>query len=624
MYWFYFGIVTVKANWPVNYHSRNPNVCETYMNGIWSINERCMCALNQTLDPTWFRCSSSWNRVIVLQETNQTLSYLETGYPALTNATRTCYNISQIPNQEVVCHWSTPTIGAMVWSLNTSVTFDTIDFYCLSTKGTMRNTYGYHPLDYYCITNYSLYCNTDTTLSSYNETCVCKEGWTGDRCTIPLQPLTVLQLWYQGQFLLNTSIYNTSRLCESDTDCIAVTEKCYQSLLSSLNKFCYCAPGAYPTSGANAGCSFRPTKMIAGVWFNYSFVDIHYLMNDDPLMVWYTWPEDGSIRMAYNVYPPNDTYARINITHLHAVLLSSVPVEENISYPYQNCSGHGSFDTTTGECLCDTRWLGPSCDVYDLICAQDLCNDNGLCFKNLTCQCVSPTSVGSYLANISSTSSNTLEGYGLNCSFTPEECRSARCSNHGSCGLDPYQKCDCDAWYAGYDCSIPTCTHPDEDVWTFSSQTCVCGNIDRYYGLHCELSYCNGHGERSERDHRCICDASWTGSSCEISLCDERLNATTCSSCTGSRILTDAQDACVLPCINGGTYDGLTQTCVCPKWTTGSFCEVSYIAVPTMESPTSVVAILFAFFILLIVLVALLLFVRMLIMGLNQQAHKKR
>ncbi|XP_041955943.1 tenascin-N isoform X6 [Alosa sapidissima] len=121
-----------------------------------------------------------------------------------------------------------------------------------------------------------------------------------------------------------------------------------------------------------------------------------------------------------------------------------------------SCSGHGTFQHDTCNCLCNPGWQGPDCSVST--CPDD-CNDNGRCVDG---RCVCHAGYG-----------------GDDCSqlLCPDNC-----NDKGHC-VDG--KCVCFSHFTGEDCSVQRC-----------------------------LNDCVGNGRCV--DGRCICDEGFFGDDCSM------------------------------------------------------------------------------------------------------------
>ncbi len=96
-----------------------------------------------------------------------------------------------------------------------------------------------------------------------------------------------------------------------------------------------------------------------------------------------------------------------------------------------DCSGHGTCDTTTGKCACDAGYDPPACTKAPIQCPSD-CSGHGTC-DTTTGKCTCGT------------------GYNPPACTAPGQCPS-NCSGHGTCDTTT-GTCTCDTGYSGTDCS---------------------------------------------------------------------------------------------------------------------------------------------------------------------------
>lgn len=175
------------------------------------------------------------------------------------------------------------------------------------------------------------------------------------------------------------------------------------------------------------------------------------------------------------------------------------------------CSGHGTYNTSTLLCECNTGYVGYDCQFY---CDDaSTCDGNGVCNDQGQCEC-NPGFVGTHCES---------------------QChRDVDCNSHGECSTCGY--CICDPCYSGPDCSIE-CSGFGSCV----ANQCVCD--DCHLGVLCE-SECNYHGTCDPVNANCTCDANWGDAKCTRKGCPGAdLN------CNGNGICNSGTSECF--CNNG-------------------------------------------------------------------------
>ncbi|KAI9544754.1 hypothetical protein NQZ68_001632 [Dissostichus eleginoides] len=121
-----------------------------------------------------------------------------------------------------------------------------------------------------------------------------------------------------------------------------------------------------------------------------------------------------------------------------------------------SCSGHGTYQPETCNCLCNPGWEGSDCSVSS---CPDECNDNGRCVDG-KCVC--------------------LQGYtGEDCSqlICPDDC-----NDKGQC-VDG--KCVCFPHFTGEDCSVQKCPNDCIGNGQCVDGQCICE--EGFYGEDCSL-----------------------------------------------------------------------------------------------------------------------------------------
>uniref|UniRef100_A0A8C2FVU6 Teneurin-3 n=1 Tax=Cyprinus carpio TaxID=7962 RepID=A0A8C2FVU6_CYPCA len=126
------------------------------------------------------------------------------------------------------------------------------------------------------------------------------------------------------------------------------------------------------------------------------------------------------------------------------------------------CSGHGTYQTESSTCTCDTNWTGPDCSIE--VCAVD-CGSHGVCIGG-SCRCE--------------------EGWtGSVCDL--KACH-PRCTEHGTCKDG---KCECHQGWTGEHCTVEGCP-----------------------GL------CNSNGRCTldQNGWHCVCQPGWRGAGCDVAM----------------------------------------------------------------------------------------------------------
>jgi tenascin len=213
------------------------------------------------------------------------------------------------------------------------------------------------------------------------------------------------------------------------------------------------------------------------------------------------------------------------------------------------CSGHGSCSPSTidptvaGMCACDPGFIGADCSQVP--CAND-CSGHGACNANKTACVCDPGYSGDVCTD--------CDG-------------KHHCSNHGECvwstetGAAPFTAmCECFAGFSTDNCAMAACPLGQSPVTTAVPTVCSGkGNCKRdaesgQYQCECDDGFgtvdchakcprgkqgagaiCGGHGYCAESyapteaeygTGICVCDAEWTGPTCEAAQCDMSVPAT--------------------------------------------------------------------------------------------------
>lgn len=241
-----------------------------------------------------------------------------------------------------------------------------------------------------------------------------------------------------------------------------------------------------------------------------------------------------------------------------------------------DCSGNGSCDDSSGVpvCTCETGWMGTSCDT----CATDYHLFSGDCVLNEQCLATSCSGNGSCLIVDGLVDCNCASGYtgtycdqcavGFHIDFLSGNCvanevcvdtsdPSADCSSHGACNdTTGLVSCECDAGFAGDDCSV--CANG----YHMESGNCVVDTV-------CTASSCANGGACTVVNNAisCTCTGNWDP-------------ATYCATCAsgyhqvGSTCVVD-ETCTASSCNYGGTCSivGGVVSCSCNSGFTGDYCE---------------------------------------------------
>ncbi|XP_071263479.1 teneurin-3 isoform X4 [Salvelinus alpinus] len=126
------------------------------------------------------------------------------------------------------------------------------------------------------------------------------------------------------------------------------------------------------------------------------------------------------------------------------------------------CSGHGTYQSESGTCTCDTNWTGPDCSVE--VCVVD-CGSHGVCFGG-SCRCE--------------------EGWtGTVCD---QKACHPMCTKNGVCREG---KCECNQGWTGEHCNIEGCPG-------------LCNN--------------NGRCTLDQNGWHCVCQSGWRGAGCDVAM----------------------------------------------------------------------------------------------------------
>ena len=226
-----------------------------------------------------------------------------------------------------------------------------------------------------------------------------------------------------------------------------------------------------------------------------------------------------------------------------------------------DCTGHGTCNSASGNCVCNAGWKGAGCHLPD--CPQE-CNLRGICNVNLTkprcmecekgymgeaceipchgtqspmdsgiCVCDSYCQHGKSCDltcnNQGTCVNNTCEctnGTGVNTGWWGDRCEeedcpglATPCSGHGNCLKSKTPMlCKCDAGFNGLGCEIPDCPgNPDCNGRGVCNNEAQCECDWGWMGLSCQYVCENGTATSTGNLFTCECDNCMTGTGCDQS-----------------------------------------------------------------------------------------------------------
>ena len=139
-----------------------------------------------------------------------------------------------------------------------------------------------------------------------------------------------------------------------------------------------------------------------------------------------------------------------------------------------SCSSHGYCSDSTGaSCVCDTGYVGATCNETAVACGFRRCTvGHGVCVADgVACDCEPGWT-------------------GAACAVPAQECRARLCSGKGDCGhIKP--SCACDVGTTSANCASTAC-NTSQTMYGTSDGRCVCK--DGFTGTWCETSVCGPYG----------------------------------------------------------------------------------------------------------------------------------
>lgn len=162
-----------------------------------------------------------------------------------------------------------------------------------------------------------------------------------------------------------------------------------------------------------------------------------------------------------------------------------------------------SIESVVSGCVCSPGFGGSGCRYAPENCNALFCSSNGRCVetpRGTECACVP---------------SYSEQHFGLRCTDSLMDCRTKRCSGHGTC-IAQNQGCVCDPWWGGADCSTRQCANGQP----YNNDTGVCECSPSFYGPACQYWTCNY--DSYIVDGTCTCRGQWIpdgSGNCTKSMC---------------------------------------------------------------------------------------------------------
>lgn len=254
---------------------------------------------------------------------------------------------------------------------------------------------------------------------------------------------------------------------------------------------------------------------------------------------------DGSCRLHDQV--PNcvvktpGAFAFTALTAADTSLAESVPESVWMPGPCDSakCQNGGSCDIFTGKCSCTACYSGDACQNKTPGCCEtDVECNHGTCSTEHRCNC-QPGFVGD--------------------ACDKNKCEMVECLNGGTCQL-PDGVCQCPTGFFGPRCESSVCDFvkcQNGGTCATETGTCVCppcfmGDACDVQNPKCCASDQDCHSPNGScKDSLCVCKPGVSGDTCSNGGCEDTV------------------------CLNGGSCDETSFSCVCPKCTQGTYCEVA-------------------------------------------------
>ena len=199
------------------------------------------------------------------------------------------------------------------------------------------------------------------------------------------------------------------------------------------------------------------------------------------------------------------------------------------------CNNQGTFNSSTGSCVCYTGLTGPNCTI-------NACQNGGT-------------------AVLVSTGGACLCAAGFAGTF----CTDPLCQNGGVLNL-ARTGCICPAQYTDPTCSTLLCNSPG--VFNASIQACQCpAALGLDVAGQCTVDLCGPFANKtSSTINKCVCFAN----------------------STKIPVISPLHPFyCELTCINGGVYQPPTLRCQCPSNFTGAICNINIFVIPSSSSSST-------------------------------------
>lgn len=518
-----------------------------YMNGLCSIDGRCICSASNLFNQTNWRCYPP--------TASTSISFPSpTYYPLQANY---IYLFQTTPGQ-LPSNW-TCTVdgqycqgqhGPLWWAMfNQSLT--NVSWQCLQMAGlwpaTVASLYPTNltipltpDLELGCVDR-MVYCGQR---GSWNGSqCVCWDGWEGIRCQFPIA----------SYHTIDPVIY-PSIPCQNDSQCLK-NQWCYWSQWQQ-SSVCYCQIGySLVPSLADFGCIPVVTYLYRGA-ISAQNETLQFSLTWSPLTNFSWWTDDrGRLNQVYSPYPlqPGQTDLAMRVDLNRIWLIRNGTRNQTITPSLPTCLNGSTYSNLTRQCECPPAFAySYNCSYLQWDCSADLCSAQGYCDQSQTgCACFE-------------------NYYGDQCNLTALQCSQQRCNGTGQC-LTQSQACQCQQWSTGFDCSLMDCVNGGIPI--LNGTQCECNA--NYSGPACQWLRCTQFGYW--QDGRCHCWSPLHGLSqsgnCTVDLCMHGQlspDGLSCN-CQAGYQFNQTLYQCAPICQNGG-WQIAPDRCNCPDGWTGSTC----------------------------------------------------